>query len=90
MSVLLIFLLGLLVGKWAAFSATVIDRLTHASIAVVMLLLFVLGVSIGRNDAVFLRLGDLGLVAAGVAWSCILGSGAVAGIAHRWRSRRVE
>ena len=82
--ILPLFLFGLLLGHRLGLSERITNLLNRATILVVIILLFMLGVTVGGNDKVFNRLPDLGAVSLYIAWSCILGSCVVAYLAFRW------
>lgn len=83
-------LVGILAGTRCSPSPRASAILGRSTTAVIILLLFVLGVIVGRNEAAFERLPDLGLVSLGVAWSCMLGSALVARLALRFVTERAD
>jgi len=83
MEILLALLIGALIGRKARFSAAATSKLDRAAFIVVAGLLFVLGSTIGQDSALFTRLPEFGLTSLTVAWACVVGSSAVALIAHR-------
>tara|TARA_A100001037_G_C15127747_1_gene627120 strand:+ start:1496 stop:1771 length:276 start_codon:yes stop_codon:yes gene_type:complete len=88
--ILLVFCAGLFIGHWTRLTgraAQLVDRLTWI---VVFVLLFILGLSLGRNETFVSHLPRLGLTSLGIAWSCILGSAIVAWLAHRLTDERAS
>ena len=78
------FLLGSGLGYKLHLTERAISTADRSAFGVVLMLLFVLGTSIGSNDLLYGRLfelsGNSALIARGV---CIMGSSAVAAVAYR-------
>ena len=77
------FLLGLGIGYGTRPSTTTMSLVHRMAFLVVLILLFVLGNIVGKNDLVFEKLPDLGALSLAISWGSILGSVFVAGIVCR-------
>ena len=75
---------GAILGRWLPEN-TVITRLADLLLRIsIFALLFLLGIDIGGNDAVFSNLETVGLEAAAIAVFGILGCGPLAMLLQRW------
>lgn len=82
-SIIVLFAFGFLAGIKVSPSDGIRATLERLTFGIVLVLLLVLGILVGRNDEVFTRLPEFGLVSLMISGSCMLGSAACAGIAYR-------
>lgn len=79
-----LFLIGLLAGRWLNYPAVSKKRMETLTLALIGVLLFVLGLSVGFNEKVVSQMAGLGLIALWLTIGALLGSMVLVLLFIRW------
>ena len=79
-----LFLIGLLTGRWLNHRTVSKNKMENLTLALVGVLLFVLGLSVGFNEQVVSQMAGLGFIALWLAVGALFGSMVLVLLFVRW------
>lgn len=88
--VMLIMLCGILVGYLLRDRKAIPAIVSKASLYIIFLLLFIMGVSIGSNPQVIHKFGELGFWGIAIALVSTMGSVALSWVVYRYLFKKAE
>ncbi len=81
--ILVLFLAGLLIGRYGQIPARLSQLIDRMTLGTIIVLLFVLGTTVGQNEDVFSRLPTIGFASLAISLACTAGSVVLAWAVHR-------